>query len=145
LTPRVALLSHSNFGDSDWDSASMMRDALQIIRRRAPDLCIDGEMRSDVALVPAIREALIDGSTLQGQANVLVMPSVDAANITVNLLKVLNDGVTVGPIALGLRPGAHILTPAATVRRVINMTTLAAVDATEQHGQAELNFSASAG
>jgi malate dehydrogenase (oxaloacetate-decarboxylating)(NADP+) len=140
LTPKVALLSHANFGDSDWQSAQLMRDALAIIRRRAPDLEIDGEMQADAALVPSVREALINGSTLQGQANVLVMPSVDAANIAVHLLKVLNDGVTVGPIALGLRPGAHILTPTATVRRVINMTTLAAVDAMDAEGQSELDF-----
>ncbi|MGR8949810.1 MAG: NADP-dependent malic enzyme [Gammaproteobacteria bacterium] len=140
IVPKVALLSHSNFGDSNEASAQLMRDALQIIRRRAPDLCVDGEMHSDAALVPSIREALINGSTLQGQANVFVMPSVDAANITVNMLKILNDGVTVGPIALGLRPGAHILTPSATVRRVINMSTLAAVDAMDVKAQTELNF-----
>ena len=142
LTPKVALLSHSSFGDSNWESAQLMRDALTIIRRRAPELEVDGEMQADAALVPDIREALINGSTLQGQANVLVMPSVDAANIAVHLLKVLNDGVTVGPISLGLRPGAHILTPMATVRRVINMTTLAAVDAMDIVGQSELAFGA---
>lgn len=140
LTPKVALLSHSSFGDSDWQSAELMRETLAIIRRRDPSLEVDGEMQSDAALVPAIREALINGSTLTGQANVLVMPSVDAANIAVHLLKILNDGVTVGPISLGLRPGAHILTPSATVRRVINMTTLAAVDALDEASQSELNF-----
>lgn len=140
LTPKVALLSHSSFGDSNWESAQLMREALALIRQRAPELEIDGEMQADAALVPDIREALIKGSTLRGQANVLVMPSVDAANIAVHLLKVLNDGVTVGPISLGLRPGAHILTPMATVRRVINMTTLAAVDAADIGSQSELAF-----
>ena len=105
-----------------------MRDALALILAADPNLEIDGEMRADTALVPAIREQIFKDSYLEGQANVLIMPSVDAANIAMNLLTVLGEGVAVGPITLGLKRPAHILTPSATVRRVINMSTLAVVD-----------------
>jgi len=129
ITPKVALLAASNFGTRKSDSAKRMRDALALIQQADPSLEVDGEMRADAALVPAIREQIFDDSHLKGQANVLIMPSVDAANIAMNLLTVLGEGVAVGPITLGLNRPAHILTPSATVRRVINMSTLAVVDA----------------
>ncbi|MBI4693324.1 MAG: NADP-dependent malic enzyme [Gammaproteobacteria bacterium] len=129
LTPRLALLSHSNFGTSNEDSALRMREALALIRARRPGLEVDGEMQADAALLPALREAALPDSTLSGAANVLVMPGLDAANIAMHLLTVLGDGVVVGPILMGLRQTAHVLTPSASVRRVINMSALAVVDA----------------
>lgn len=135
LTPKVALLAASNFGTRDNPASRRMRDALALIRKAAPDLEVDGEMRADAALVPAIRDSVLQDSTLSGQANVLVMPSVEAANIAMNLLTVLGEGVAVGPITLGLKRPAHILTPSATVRRVINMSTLAVVDAQLEKSQ----------
>ncbi len=128
VTPKVALLAASNFGTRKSESVNRMRDALALILAADPNLEIDGEMRADTALVPAIREQIFKDSYLEGQANVLIMPSVDAANIAMNLLTVLGEGVAVGPITLGLKRPAHILTPSATVRRVINMSTLAVVD-----------------
>ena len=129
LTPKVALLSHSNFGTRDTASALRMREALALIHTRAPDLEVDGEMQADAALVPNIRNQALSDSTLEGQANLLMMPSMDAANIALNLLTVMGEGVAVGPILLGCRYAAHILTPSATVRRVQNMSALAVVDA----------------
>ena len=128
MRPKVALLSHSNFGGSNTASASKLRDALVMIRAAAPDLEIDGEMQADAALVPAVRAAAVNDSPLTGAANVLIMPTLDAANIAMHLLTVLGEGVTVGPILTGLRYPAHILTGSASVRRVINMSALAAVD-----------------
>jgi len=129
MTPKVALLAASNFGTRDSKTARRMREALSLIQTADPDIEVDGEMRADAALVPAIRDAIFADSDLSGQANVLVMPTVDAANIAMNLLTVLGEGVAVGPIILGLKRPAHILTPSATVRRIINMSTLAVVDA----------------
>jgi malate dehydrogenase (oxaloacetate-decarboxylating)(NADP+) len=129
MTPKVALLAASNFGSSNSESAARMKDALALIRATEPELEIDGEMRADAALVPAIRNAILQDSTLSGEANVLIMPSMDAANIAMNLLTVLGEGVSVGPITLGLKRPAHILTPSSTVRRVVNMSALAVVDA----------------
>jgi malate dehydrogenase (oxaloacetate-decarboxylating)(NADP+) len=129
MAPKVALLGASNFGSRRSDSTRRMTDALELIKRADPELEIDGEMRADTALVPAIRAAILPESSLTGQANVLIMPSLDAANIAMNLLTVLGEGVSVGPITLGLQRPAHILTPSATVRRIINMSALAVVDA----------------
>jgi len=129
MTPKVALLSHSNFGTSDAPSALRMRAALALLRQRAPEIEVDGEMQADAALMPNIRNRALSDSTLEGQANLLVMPGRDAANIALNLLTVMGEGVAVGPILLGCRYPAHILTPSATVRRVINMSALAVVDA----------------
>ncbi len=138
IIPKVALLAASNFGTRNSDTSQRMRDALPLIQQADPGLEIDGEMRADAALVPAIREQILHDSDLQGQANVLIMPSVDAANIAMNLLTVLGEGVAVGPVTLGLNRPAHILTPSATVRRVINMSTLAVVDAQLEKDQAEI-------
>jgi len=133
LVPKVALVSHSNFGSSDAPSAMKMREALAMIRERLPDLEVEGEMHGDAALSAEVRLATFPNSRLTGDANLLVFPTLDAANISFNLLKTAaGDGITVGPILLGAAKPAHILTPTATVRRIINMTALAVVDAQEQ-------------
>ena len=133
LVPRAALLSHSSFGTSDAPSAAKMRDALALIRSRMPDLEVEGEMHGDAAISVEVRQAAFPGSRLKGEANLLIMPTLDAANIAFNLLKTASgDGITIGPILLGARKPAHILTPTATVRRIINMTAVAVVDALAQ-------------
>jgi malate dehydrogenase (oxaloacetate-decarboxylating)(NADP+) len=130
LMPRVALLSHSNFGSSRSKSARKMAQARTLIETRAPDLAVEGEMQGDAALSEDIRAKLYPASRLQGEANLLVMPNIDAANIAYNLLKVTGGGgITVGPILLGCAKAVHIVTPSATVRRIVNMTALAAVGA----------------
>ena len=129
IRPRVALLSHSNFGTHDDESAVRMRDALAEIRDRAPDLEIDGEMHADDALSGAIRMNSMPNCRLQGDANVLVMPNLDAANIAFNMLKVLGDGITIGPILLGVAMPVHILTPSVTPRGILNMSAFACVHA----------------
>ncbi|WP_028454829.1 NADP-dependent malic enzyme [Chitinilyticum litopenaei] len=130
IQPKVALLSHSSFGSVDSPSARKMQQTLALVREAAPDLEIDGEMHGDAALSAAIRQQVFPGSTLKGEANLLVMPNLDAANISFNLLKMTSgDGVTIGPILLGLAAPVHILTPTASVRRIVNMAALAAVEA----------------
>jgi len=129
IEPKVALLSHSNFGTSNAPSAVKMRDALELIRKRAPKLEVDGEMHGDSALDEDMRSGLID-SHLSGSANLLVFPNIDAANIAYNLLKTAaGNNVAIGPILLGCARPVHILTPSATVRRIVNMAALAVVDA----------------
>jgi malate dehydrogenase (oxaloacetate-decarboxylating)(NADP+) len=136
LAPKVALLSHSSFGTSDAPSAEKMRKALQLIRARAPELEVEGEMHGDAALSDEVRAKAFPNSRLKGDANLLIMPTLDAANISFNLLKVVGGaGITVGPILLGAAKPVHILTPTATVRRIINMTALTIVDAQEQEKQ----------
>jgi malate dehydrogenase (oxaloacetate-decarboxylating)(NADP+) len=133
LVPKVALLSHSSFGTSDYPSAVKMREALALIRQRMPALEVEGEMHGDAALEEEVRLAAFPNSRLKGDANLLIMPTLDAANISFNLLKTAaGDGITIGPILLGASKAAHILTPTATVRRIINMTALAVVDAQQQ-------------
>ncbi|WP_028445288.1 NADP-dependent malic enzyme [Chitinimonas koreensis] len=133
IAPKVALLSHSSFGSVDSPTSIKMRSALELIRARAPELEVDGEMHGDAALSGLIRAMVMPDSTLKGEANVLVMPTLDAANISFNLLKVsAADGVTIGPILLGVDKPVHILTPTASVRRIVNMTALAAVEAAQQ-------------
>jgi len=137
IEPSVALLSHSSFGSSNSASARKMRRACEILRETAPDLNVDGEMHGDAALSEEIREKLHPDSALRGEANLLVMPNLDAANISFNLMKVANgDGVSVGPILLGAAKPVHIVTPSATVRRLVNMTALAVVDAKESRNAA---------
>ena len=134
IEPKVALLSHSNFGSARSASSLRMRAARDILRVQAPDMQCDGEMHGDSALSAEIRDRLHPDSTLSGEANLLVMPNIDAANIAFNLLKVANgDGVSVGPILLGAARAVHILTPSASVRRLVNITALAVVDSVEQH------------
>jgi malate dehydrogenase (oxaloacetate-decarboxylating)(NADP+) len=132
ITPKVALLSHSSFGSVDTPSSLKMREALVLINKLAPQLEVEGEMHGDAAMSEEIRMQVFPNSRLKGRANLLIMPTLDAANISFNLLKVLGDGVTVGPILLGMAKPAHILTPTATVRRIVNMTALAVVDAQGQ-------------
>ncbi|MEG1117843.1 MAG: phosphate acyltransferase, partial [Janthinobacterium sp.] len=133
LSPRAALLSHSNFGSSDSASAQKMRAALAIIKERAPDLEIDGEMHGDTALDSKLRHKLMPNSDLKHDANLLVMPNIESANIAYNLVKTAaGNGIAVGPILLGCAKPVHILTPSATVRRIVNMTALCVVDAVAQ-------------
>ncbi len=133
LHPRAALLSHSNFGTSNSESALKMRAALAIIRERAPTLEVDGEMHGDVALDGASLKKAMPDTMLKGDANLLVLPNIDSANIAYNLLKVTaGAGVAIGPVLLGCARPVHILTPSATVRRIVNMTALAVVDAVQR-------------
>jgi malate dehydrogenase (oxaloacetate-decarboxylating)(NADP+) len=129
LEPRVALLSHSSFGSHDDDSAARMKRALELIREAAPELEVEGEMTADMALDAEYRTRVFPTSRLHGPANLLVMPDLDAAHIAFNLSRMVGHGVTVGPILMGTARPAHILTASATVRRVVNMTAIAAVDA----------------
>jgi malate dehydrogenase (oxaloacetate-decarboxylating)(NADP+) len=130
LVPRVALLSHSNFGSDDSKSARKMREARRLLSQRAPELELDGEMHGDAALSEAIRRRVHPESMLSGEANLLIMPNLDAANISFNLLKITaGEGVTIGPILLGARQPVLIATPSATVRRLVNLTALAVAGA----------------
>ena len=129
LLPRAALLSHSNFGSSNSESALKMRAALALVRQNAPDLEVDGEMHGDTALNSKLLKSVMPDSPLKRDANLLVMPNIDAANIAYNLLKTTaGNGVAIGPILLGCAKPVHILTPSATVRRIVNMTALCVVD-----------------
>jgi malate dehydrogenase (oxaloacetate-decarboxylating)(NADP+) len=133
LAPKVALLSHSSFGTSDRPTATKMREALQLIHARAPDLEVEGEMHGDAALSPDVRAQAFPRSRLKGEANLLIMPTLDAANIAFNLLKTAAaDGITIGPMLLGCAAPVHILTPSATVRRIVNMTALTVVEGNAQ-------------
>ncbi len=130
IRPKLAMLSHSNFGSSRSSSARKVAEAVAIVRAKAPDLEVDGEMRGDSALSAEIRKQFDPQSPLTGEANVLVMPNLDAANISFNLLKMTgSDGMAVGPILLGAARPVHVLGPTSTVRRVVNMTALVVVDA----------------
>ncbi|MPW22296.1 NADP-dependent malic enzyme [Paraburkholderia sp. CNPSo 3157] len=130
IVPKVALLSNSNFGSIPSATSARMSAARKLIAERAPHLEVDGEMHGDAALSEAVRKAAFPGTTLTGEANLLIMPNVEAANITYNLLKMIGgEGVTVGPFLLGASKPVHILTPAATVRRIINMTAIASANA----------------
>ncbi|HQZ32288.1 MAG TPA: phosphate acyltransferase, partial [Arenimonas sp.] len=129
IVPKAALVSHSNFGSSESHSSQKMRDALQILRERAPKLEVEGEMHADIALNAEARERIFPNSRLTDRANLLVFANLDAANAGYNLVRSVTDGVGIGPILMGLASTAHVLTPSATVRRVVNMTAIAAVDA----------------
>ena len=130
IRPKAALLSHSNFGSSDQPTAIKMRQTLALVQQRAPWLEIDGEMHGDVALDPVSRHAIMPRSTLSGAANLLVLPNLDAANISYNLLKTAAGGnIAIGPVLLGAAKPVHILTASTTVRRIVNMTALTVVDA----------------
>jgi len=129
IEPKVALLSHSNYGSHDNPSAAKMRKVREILRTRAPKLNMDGEMQADTAWDETLRQRIFPNTTLEGRANLFVMPNLDAANITYNIIRVMTDGVAIGPILMGVDKPAHILTPASSARRVINMTAIAAVDA----------------
>jgi len=136
ITPKAAMLSHSSFGGGDTPTANKMRAALDLVNQLAPGLEIDGEMQGDMALSEEIRRRALPDNRLKGSANLLVMPNLDAANISFNLLKAASgDGITVGPILLGAAKPVHIITPSSTVRRIVNMTALIVVDAGAQRGE----------
>ena len=133
ILPRAALLSHSNFGSANSASAKKMRAALALIQQQAPELEVDGEMHGDAALDTKLREKSMPHSTLKGDANLLVMPDINSANISYNLLKTAaGSGIAIGPVLLGCAKPVHILTPSSTVRRIVNMTALCVVDAVSQ-------------
>jgi len=129
MTPKIALLSHSAFGSRNTQSAEKMRDAVNLIREKAPQLEVEGEMHGDAALDEAYRRRVYPLSTLSGEANMLIMPNLDAANIVYQLLKTVGNALPVGPILLGAAKPAHVLTPSVTARGVVNMTAIAAVEA----------------
>lgn len=129
IKPRVALLSHSNFGTIDCETSHKMRAAYADIRRRDPELEIDGEMQADTALSEAIRHRIMPNSQLTGQANLFIMPNVEAANIAFNMVKTFSDGISIGPMLIGSARPAHVLTPSITTRGIVNMTALATVGA----------------
>jgi malate dehydrogenase (oxaloacetate-decarboxylating)(NADP+) len=136
IVPKVALLSHSSFGTSDNPQARKMRAALGLINAMDPELEVEGEMHGDAALSETVRMNMFPNSRLKGDANLLIMPTIDAANISFNLLKAAaGGGVTLGPILLGVAKPVHILTPSATVRRTVNMTALTVVDCTQRQPQ----------
>ena len=132
LTPKVALLSHSSFGSADSESARKMRETLRLVRQLEPGLEIEGEMRANSAMSESVRERLFPNSALTGTANVLILPNLDAANIAFNLALSLGDGLSVGPILIGMAKPAHIVGQSVTVRGLVNMSALAAVDAQAQ-------------
>jgi malate dehydrogenase (oxaloacetate-decarboxylating)(NADP+) len=135
IEPKIALLSHSNFGSSNDASARKMRKALKLLHERAPDLEVEGEMHGDAALNAATRAHIFPHSKLTGAANLLIMPNLDAANIAFNLVKELGEGLPVGPILIGTAAPAHILTPSVTARGVVNMSAIAVVDAQNRGAQ----------
>jgi len=133
IQPRAALLSHSNFGTSNSESAQKMRAVLPLVQAKKPDLEIDGEMHGDTAIEAKVRMKIMPNSKLTGDANLLVMPNIDAANISYNLVKsAAGNGIAIGPVLLGCARPVHILTPSSTVRRIVNMTALCVVDAVSQ-------------
>jgi malate dehydrogenase (oxaloacetate-decarboxylating)(NADP+) len=129
IIPKVAMLSHSNFGASNSPSSRKMRKALALIRAADPDLEIDGEMHADAALVESIRNQAVPDSKLTGSANLLVLPNIDAANIAYNLVKATGEAVTVGPLLLGLDKPLHIAVPSVTARGLVNISAVAAMEA----------------
>jgi malate dehydrogenase (oxaloacetate-decarboxylating)(NADP+) len=136
VIPKAAMLSHSSFGGGDSVTAHKMRTALELVMQLDPNLEIEGEMQGDMALSEEIRLRALPDNRLKGSANLLVMPNLDAANISFNLLKAAaGDGITIGPILLGAAKPVHIITPSSTVRRIVNMTALVAVDAGAQRGE----------
>jgi malate dehydrogenase (oxaloacetate-decarboxylating)(NADP+) len=130
LPPKVAFLSHGNYGSSSRGSAAKMRLARDLFAKMAPDVECDGELQGDAALSESVRRASLMDTTLTGEANLLICPNLDSANILFNVLKMTGGhGITVGPMLLGAKAPVHVLTPSATVRRVVNMTALAATAA----------------
>ncbi len=132
LQPKVALLSHSSFGSALTPSARKMREVLAMLHARCPELEVEGEMHADAALNETIRQNIFPNTKLKGSANLLVMPTLDAANISFNLIKALGEGLSVGPILLGTAAPAHILTPSVTARGIVNMSAVAVVDAQDR-------------
>jgi malate dehydrogenase (oxaloacetate-decarboxylating)(NADP+) len=137
ITPKVALLSHSNFGSHNDETSKKMRRVLEIVRRKDPKLEVDGEMQADTALNEEIRDRIFPNSLLKGTANVFVFPNLDAANIAYNMVRQFTDGIAIGPILMGVSKPVHVLTTASTVRRVVNISALACVEAQIRQQQAE--------
>src|SRR5690606_24732456 len=129
IEAKAALLSYSNFGSRDGDSAYKMREAYVKLKAIAPDLIVEGEMQGDLALSETLRERYIPDTVLKGEANLLVFPDLDAANLSMTLLKEMNHGLAVGPILMGAKAPAHILTPSVTSRGIVNMAAIAANEA----------------
>jgi malate dehydrogenase (oxaloacetate-decarboxylating)(NADP+) len=129
IKPKVALLSHSNFGTADTDTARKMRAALQDLRRRDPELEIDGEMHADAALSAKVRASVMPGSTLNGEANLFIFPNIDAANIAFNMVKIFGEGISIGPLLLGMAQPVHVVTPYISARGLMNVTAIANVGA----------------
>ena len=132
LVPKAALLSHSSFGSSNSDTARKMRRALALIRQRTPELEVDGEMHADTALIERLRNRAVPDSRLSGTANLLVMPGLDAANISFNLLKGAADGLTIGPLLLGMSCPVQVLAPSVTARGILNVSAVVAADAAQR-------------
>ena len=137
IKPKIAFVSHSDFGGYDTESSRKMRQATALLKQHRPDLEADGEMQGDTALSATARKAILPHSDLEGSANVLIMPNLDAANVAYQMIKVLADAVPVGPILIGPARPAHILTPSVTARGILNMTAVAAVEAQERAGRAQ--------
>jgi len=131
VTPKIALISHSDFGSANTPSALKMRRALAILRERAPELSVDGEMQADTALSTLARARVIQDCRLDGEANVLIFPNLDAGNTALQLTRVIANALPVGPILIGPAKPAHVLTPSVTARGIVNMTAIAAVEAAE--------------
>ena len=129
IQPKVALLSHSNFGSSNLPSAKKMRLVRELLLQRNPNFPIEGEMHADVALDEAVRERVFPNSSFTGQANFLIMPSLDAANISYNMTKVLGEGLPIGPLLLGTDRPANVITPSITARGLVNMAAISVIDA----------------
>jgi malate dehydrogenase (oxaloacetate-decarboxylating)(NADP+) len=129
MEPKVALLSHSNFGSRITPYSDKMRQTLQLLREQQPDLLVEGEMHADAALSQEIRDRLFKNAAFEGEANILVCPNLDSANIAYNMTKMLADGLPVGPILVGTNYPAHILTESTTVRGIVNMAAFASVEA----------------
>ena len=132
LEPKIALISHSDFGSADTPSALKMREALRLLQERAPDLEVDGEMQADTALSLVARQRVITNSRLEGEANVLIFPNLDAGSTALQLTRVIADALPIGPILIGPAKPAHVLTPSVTARGIVNMTAIAAVEAASE-------------
>jgi malate dehydrogenase (oxaloacetate-decarboxylating)(NADP+) len=145
IEPKIALVSHSDFGSDDTPSARKMRDGLEILRQRAPDLEADGEMQANTALSQAMRDLVLPSSRLKGEANVLIMPNLDAANIAYTITMIMADTLPVGPILVGAAKPAHILTPSVTARGIINMTAVSVAEAQGESLTGRLEVTASLG
>jgi malate dehydrogenase (oxaloacetate-decarboxylating)(NADP+) len=132
LEPKIALISHSDFGSADTPSSQKMREALRLLQERAPDLEVDGEMQADTALSLVARQRVITNSRLEGEANVLIFPNLDAGSTALQLTRVIADALPIGPILIGPAKPAHVLTPTVTARGIVNMTAIAAAEAASE-------------
>jgi malate dehydrogenase (oxaloacetate-decarboxylating)(NADP+) len=135
IKPKIAFVSHSDFGSYDTESSRKMRRATALLREKHPEIEADGEMQADTALLEAARKLVLPHSHLEGVANVLIMPNLDTANVAYQMIKALADALPVGPILIGTSRPAHILTPSVTARGILNMTAIAAVEAQEPTGR----------